>query len=77
MVAQRVKNPNSIHENMGLIPGLAQWVKVSVIAMNCSTGWGCSLDLVLLWLWCKPEAMAPIQSHIPWVWPLKKKKKKR
>ena len=27
IVAQRVKNPTSIHEDEGLIPGLAQWVK--------------------------------------------------
>ena len=27
VVAQRVKNPTSVHENAGLIPGLAQWVK--------------------------------------------------
>ena len=25
-VAQRVKDPASIHEDTGLIPGLAQWV---------------------------------------------------
>ena len=25
-VAQRVKNPVSIHEDLGSVPGLAQWV---------------------------------------------------
>ena len=27
VVAQQVKNPSSIHEDAGLIPGLTQWVK--------------------------------------------------
>ena len=27
MVTQLVKNPASIHEDVGLIPGLGQWVK--------------------------------------------------
>ena len=27
VLVQRVKNLTSIHENAGLIPGLAQWVK--------------------------------------------------
>lgn len=26
-MAQRVKNPTSIHVDVGLIPGLAHWVK--------------------------------------------------
>ena len=26
-MAQQVKNPTSIYEDVGLIPGLAQWVK--------------------------------------------------
>ena len=27
VVAQQVKNPTSIHKDVGLIPGLTQWVK--------------------------------------------------
>ena len=26
-VAQRLRNPTSIHEDVGLVPGLTQWVK--------------------------------------------------
>ena len=31
IVAQWVKNPTSVHEDLGLIPGLAQWVKDLVL----------------------------------------------
>ena len=31
VVAQQVKNPTSIHEDMGLICGLTQWVKDPVL----------------------------------------------
>ena len=29
--------------------------------MNCGIGYGCELDLALLWLWHRLAAVAPIQ----------------
>ena len=58
----------------------------SSVAVGCVVGHKYSSDLVLLWLWPKPAAVAPI-GPLAWeppyaaVWPLKgqkdKKKKKR
>ena len=33
VVAQRVKNPSSIHKGMGPIPGLAQWLELPQAAV--------------------------------------------
>ena len=63
IVAQWVRNPARIYEEESLIPGLTQWVKGSSIAVSCGVVHRCGSDLVLLWLWRRPAAAAPI-------WPL-------
>ena len=35
VVAQRVKNLTSIHGDIGLIPGLAQWVNLALLWLWC------------------------------------------
>ena len=57
VVAQEVKNPASIYEDEGLIPGLAQQVKDLVLpqaaAQVADVAW-----MVLLRLWHRPAAAA-------------------
>ena len=53
-------------------PCLVSWG--SGIAVSCGVGRRRSLDLALLWLWCRPAAIAPIQPldwELPyaWIWP--------
>ena len=57
----------SIHEDEDSIPGLAQWVKGSSVAVSCSVRCRCGLDLALLWLWRRPATAALIQ---PLAWEL-------
>ena len=54
VVAQQLVNPPSIHEDAGLIPGLAPQVGEWSIAVSCGVGGRCGSDPTLLWLWCRP-----------------------
>ena len=59
-----VMNPTSIHEDSGLIPGLAQASPSQLkdpVAMSCGVDHSRNLNLALLWLLCRLAAAAPIQ----------------
>ena len=56
VVAQWLTNPTRNHED----PWPRSVGYESCIEVSCSVGRRCSSALVLLWLWCRPAAIAPI-----------------
>ena len=60
-----VTSPTSIHEDVGLIPGLIQCVKGSSVAVSCSVNHKQGLVPMLLWLWPK-LAIAVLIQPLAW-----------
>ena len=58
-MAQWAENPTSVHEDVGLTPGLIRWLKDLQAAVWVANAARIPL---LLWLWYRLAAVAPIRS---------------
>ena len=69
-MAQQLANLTSVLENMGLTPGLAQWVKDPAFAVSCPELWGRA---------AATAAVRPIAWELPYAVgaALKKRQKKK
>ena len=82
--ARQLTISSRIHEDVGSILGLGSVGRGSGVVVSCGMGHRCCSDptLLLLWLWCRPAAVTPIQL-LAWESPyatseaLKSKKKKK
>ena len=76
-MVQWLTNPTRKHKVAGSVPGLAQWVKD--LAVSCGVGHRRGSDPALLWLWCRPAAVAligPLAWEPPYATSAALKKKK-